>query len=177
MVDAPKQHKSELMVALTRQRMMDAELLAEAIEKGAEHMRNALGLLLHRCDDQADAVRRVRVEQEARERKPVLFYLHLDSQLAWEGAYVISTIHIESVLTRSATWEERWWTYADASLPLMRRWLAEPVRDATEVTPGLFAATIRRGMQRFEAQGATDGEAVAALYRQIDTATSREALQ
>ncbi len=177
MVDEPKQHRSDLMVALTRQRMMDAELLAEAIEKGADRMRDALGLLLHRCDDQADAVRRVRVEQEARERKPVLFYLHIDGSLAWEGAYVISTIHLESVLTRSATWEERWWTYADASLPLMRRWLCEPVRDATEVTPGLFAATIRRGMKRWEAQGATDREAVASLYRQIDAAAPREAMQ
>lgn len=145
-------------------------LAAQMIRIRDHHLHQALACVAARCNDEDDAKKRIRIEQNDRSRRrlPVYVIWH-DGEIAWEGAFELGVVD-----EGQATWRERWLTYASRDLEPLHRWRAEP-RSLLADVEGVKVAKAQRSATgnvedsiMHEGRGETDQAAVEALYRGID---------
>jgi len=147
-------------------------LAAQMIRIRDHYLQSAFALVAVRCDDEADAQKRMRVEMNDRSRRRLPVYVvFLDGVAAWQGAFELGQVD-----EGQATWRERWLTYASRELPAWQRWRAEPRCMLLDVE-GVKVAKAQRSATgnvedsiMHEGRGETDAAAVEALYRGMDAA-------
>lgn len=153
----------------------------DAVKRMQEHRDEAITrAVMHtaaRCESEADAEARIRIEQVDRSRgRTPSFCIWLDGVRVWEGAFEQGALDATRV-----EWIERWHSYPGPELGPMRRWLAEPTKQCARVTNDEhgehFVAKVQRAQTddaatMYEARATDPETAVRAVYEQIDAAAA-----
>jgi len=149
----------------------------DAVKKMDEHKNEAITrAVMHtaaRCESEADAMARIRVEPVDRSRGRLpSFCIWLDGVRVWEGAFEQGALDATRV-----EWIERWHSYPGPELAVERRWMAEPRKACVEVTNDEhgkhYVAKIQRAQDdevatMYEARAVDPETAILALYEAID---------